>query len=299
MTARKKIVLSFLISTILIAVLKLSFPVPRKFSDSFWIKKTHSNEKFDLVVCGDSRVYRSFSIDALQSKLDFPIRGVNLGYLSAGYSNEYLDFAVSKFDSDSKQKILVLGISPHSLTQEAFKNEHFKSFMNMTKNDVYKGLKLSSLYKFFSPYKPSELFVNNNNVKTTYHSDGWVSTSWIKADTLDGMKVYKRTFSNYQVDKRELNVFLKKLGEIKAKGITIIAYRPPSTVQMRNLEDSISGFKEQTIKKELVKRNIIWFDFKDSDFHSYDGSHLDSKSAEKFSELFGQKMNELHLVKKK
>jgi hypothetical protein len=56
------------------------------------------------------------------------------------------------------------------------------------------------------------------------------------------------------------------------------------------LEDSISGFDEYLIRERLDS-SITWLDFKNSDFISYDGSHLAENSARKLSRLIGDSFN--------
>ena len=68
---------------------------------------------------------------------------------------------------------------------------------------------------------------------------------------------------------------------------------------MEILEDSISGFEENFIKNELTKHSVIWLDFINVQFVSYDGSHLTKSSARKLSRHIGKKINELYLSKSK
>ena len=82
---------------------------------------------------------------------------INLGYSSAGLSDEYLNFVVSKFNPESKNKILIIGISPLSLTKEAKKNEALKSYLELSKFDVFRYKYLSHFLEEFAPYKPLNL----------------------------------------------------------------------------------------------------------------------------------------------
>ncbi len=75
--------------------------------------------------------------------------------------------------------------------------------------------------------------------------------------------------------------------------ISIIAFRPPSSIAMRNLEDSISGFDEEYIKRELEDMGVQWLDFREGDFNSYDGSHLHFESAKKLSILLRIEVSKL------
>lgn len=301
MKPKFKIIASFIGVIILFIIIKISFPQPKRnklHQDSFWIEKTHGYTKFNIIVCGDSRIYRGFSITDLENRIEENLSGINIGYSSAGFSDEYLEFAISKLDKNTKNQILVLGITPHSLTHEAFKNTALKSIQSLSKVDIYKGLYLSPFFKHFLPYEPSEFLRENElNYIQKFKTGGWVASSYLVPDSSQALASYKNTFSKYQVSNNEVNSFLKKVEEITRNGINIIAFRPPSTYKMRILEDSISGFDEKFIKEELIKRNVIWLDIMDSDFESYDGSHLHYNSAKKLSGIVGDRINKLCLTK--
>jgi hypothetical protein len=80
---------------------------------------------------------------------------------------------------------------------------------------------------------------------------------------------------------------------LKAKNVEIIAFRPPSTYQMEQLENTLGQFDEDYVKDELHKIGVHWVPFNNSDFVSYDGSHLQYKSAEKMSTQLGEYIEKL------
>ena len=89
---------------------------------------------------------------------------------------------------------------------------------------------------------------------------------------------------------------INKLKQLVLSGINVIAFRVPTTEQMEILEDSISGYDENFVKNSLIQHSITYLDFQNSDFSSYDGSHLNEKSARKLSEQIGIKIKELYLT---
>ena len=78
-----------------------------------------------------------------------------------------------------------------------------------------------------------------------------------------------------------------------SKGIKIILFRPTTTRAMNQLEDSLSGFNENDFKKNAIQNGAIWIEFKNSDFSSYDGSHLKENSARKLSRMIGRRLKEV------
>ena len=106
-------------------------------------------------------------------------------------------------------------------------------------------------------------------------------------------------FKNQYISGNEVDALVIKLKRIASKGIKILAFRPPNTEQMRALEDSLSGYNKYNLKQKLIESSVVWLDFKNSDFISYDGSHLDQNSAKILSKRIGEKINELDLAKSK
>jgi len=300
MSATNKIWASLVVCAGLILVFKFLFREPVKNEQviqEFWIEKTHSSQTFDVAICGDSRIYRGISPNQLEETLDGALKGINLGYSSAGYSDEYLDFAVSKLDKAAPHRILVLGVTPHSLTKEAFKNEHFHSFKDLGPFELFKTRYLSPVLTYFQVYKPSNVIRGSKETfLEDYHEDGWVASSRINADTSEALASYQKIFSGYQVEAAEVNSFLEKVSKLTANGVQVVAFRPPTTAAMRAMEDSLSGFDEAFVQAELQKRSVTWVELRPSDFESYDGSHLHHNSAKELSRIIGLRLKELYLA---
>ncbi|MDE0772865.1 MAG: hypothetical protein OSB25_11770 [Salibacteraceae bacterium] len=293
----RKIQIVLGLSFLLFCLIKIIAPEPIKNKElvqEFWIQKTHANSNFNAVIGGDSRVYRGFSPEDFNDASVTDLLSINLGYSSTGFSSDYLDFCLSKFDVNSKKNVLILGITPHSLTKEAFKNEASNKFAIASTFEVFRYKYLSSFLKYLSPYSPSELFnEKTDNYKEKHEKNGWISSYYLEPDSSRALKNYTKTFLKYQVTDNEINAFLNKVKEIRTQDISIIAFRPPSSIAMRNLEDSISGFDEEYIKRELEDMGVQWLDFREGDFNSYDGSHLHFESAKKLSILLGIEVSKL------
>jgi len=297
---RYNILISTTISIIFFIKLVLPEPLENKENiNSFWSKKTHATNKFDIITCGDSRIYRSISSDILND-IDLNLSFINLGYSSSGLSDSYLDFVTSKFLPKSKNKTLVVGISPHSLTKEAKRNEAFNLYLELGNFKKFRYKYLSTILKHFAPYQPVNFIKNKReNYLQQYYDDGWVASDYILPDSIHALNSYRKTFTEYKLTQKDMISTINKLKKIASTGVTVIAFRIPTTEQMEMLEDSISGFDEIFIKKELIEHSITYLDFKNSDFVSYDGSHLNENSARKLSKLIGRKIKELYLTKPK
>jgi len=287
MKIRLTLVLSVLLVVILGSFRAKKSNTPERI-ERFWVLKTFQNSDKQIVVAGDSRVYRGVSTQAILESSGAAGKSYNFGYSSAGLSKQYLDFVVSKLEVTSADKILIIGITPHSLTDEAFKNSHFNKYKKLTKIEVLKKRYITAASKYVSPIKPSSFFkVEKNNYFQEYHNDGWVASAKQNSSHSEGLASYKKTFSKYQVNPFNVEAFLEQVKVIASKGVKVIAFRPPSSEVLRALEDEVSGFDETYVKQRLKATGVDWLDFDDADFESYDGSHLHYNSAIKLSKKIG------------
>ena len=266
----------FTLTFILILLVKVFIPKPKKnidFLNSFWSNKYHATNTFDIVACGDSRIFRGLSSDLINpiwNNLSF----LNFGFSSIGLSNDYLNLSLSKFNPLTKNKVLIVGVTPHSLTDEAFKNLILEEYNEIKLFDQFRYRYFSSISKLIYRIKPTELLkFKKNNYLERYNNNGWVASDKIIQDSTWALKSYGKTFNKYGVHKKQMVSFLESINRISKSGIHVIAFRPPSTQKMEILEDSISGFDENFIKENLDS-SVIWMDFNNADFISYDGSHL-------------------------
>ncbi len=288
----RKIIISLSISAVVAAFILAYAPRPAKnkeIIEQFWVQKTFANSNYDAVIAGDSRIYRGVSPSEIEENSSKVHKAINLGFSSGGLSPEYLDFAISKFDKSSKSKFLIVGITPHSLTSEAFKNEALAEYQSYKQFDVFRYKYLSPVLQHIAPYRPIEIFnYVKKNYQEHYKKGGWVASDYIKRDKTRALKSYAKTFKKYQVKDSTLQLFTEKLKNISSAGIKIIAFRPPSSRAMRELEDSISGFNEAALRRELNHLNIPYLELKDENYTSYDGSHLEKESAKKLSKEIAQ-----------
>lgn len=258
--------------------------------ENFWIRKAVADPIYDIVIAGDSRVYRGISPLHIQKGLaGIDLNVLNFGFSSAGFSQNYLELAVSKFHPNSEVKILLLGVTPHSLTSKAFENEHLNSFLEFSAFDNFKSKYLFDFLNFFSPYHLSDLEpIEEKNYQEEFKEGGWSAAYYLKPDSTVALESYYKTFTEYQVEEKNVTSFIYTLNSILNQDITIIAFRPPSTSKMTELEDEMSKLDMDLLAQKLKEIGVIWLEFNDNAYASYDGSHLHFKSAEKLSIQIGE-----------
>lgn len=288
----------FMLTIVLSISLKWVLPDPIKNTEmrnEFWLRKTHNKNQFDFVIGGDSRTYRGVSPNEISSTWQPNSKGFNLGYSSGGFSAEYLDFLADKTKPNG---MIILGITPHSLTLEAAKNELFHDYQNTAQFDLFKGLYLSKYLKHVAPYKLTEVLdylagkiPEDRYYETFYPENGWVKSHRIPEDSAVALDIYEGLFERYQTNDSLQNELMSTVDSLSQEGYDIYAFRVPAMQSMIVLENDKSGFDEETFSKLFQQSGGIWLDIDPTAYHTYDGSHLHYESAIRLSQEIGRQIN--------
>ena len=299
MSPQRKISITLISSILLLGFLSWLLPAPNNLKldrEIFWITKTFTSKKYNIVIAGDSRAYRGLSPEDILIPLSKDLDAINLGYSSGGFDRSYRSFILSKLKAYSELKVLILGITPHSLTSDGLDNGHFHEVLSTPTIDRLKTLYLSPITSFFEPREFKSISkVFKTSISGNYeklHSNGWAESDNLKGDTLKALENYSKVFNGNLVNQAGIDGLMDWVDSLSQNGIYIIGFRPPSTAEMRALEDSLSGYKEKDIKAAFISRGGHWIDFKDKDYKSYDGSHLRADDARKLSREIGKAIKE-------
>lgn len=251
-----------------------------------WTTKTHNAANQDIVVYGDSRVYRGFSTEAFLNERELNCH--NFGYSSASFSKGMLDFCSQQFKS-KKSGTYVFGITTHAFTKSALKDEHFKQEKDRSNFEVKTRLLKNQVLKHFDPISASD-FLGLSEEMETFHSDGWVSKSNVEFDTLSGLESYTKTLSKTEIDSATYeNFFVFVQNEVK-QGRKFFAYRPPTMISMDELEENLTSFRFNDFILKFEKAGGTWINVPRTGYESYDGSHLTTASTIKLSEFLGDQI---------
>ena len=179
---------------------------------------------------GDSRIYKGVNPLFLVGD-NSGMNAVNLGFSSAGYSDEYLSFVSGRIKEDDKSVVLC-GITPYSFTPEALKNEHYHSFFDKDKKEVYKILFLSSYLEHFPRYSPAEIWDYFSEIPVThlYHNsfkeNGWVESYKIPFDSTSGLKSYRKTFVGNTCDTKAVQNYYDWVKEMSSNDLNYSWFSP-------------------------------------------------------------------------
>ncbi len=255
---------------------------------AFWIEKTHGSSRYDIVFAGDSRVGRGISPAHMEEILP-GTRIVNLGYLANGFDEPYFELIENRLASESKIKMIVLGITPRMLLEESARNEQIRQELSRSALEVFEFLYFKNLAYAFSSRVPGRGITVAVGEKADpgfhqeFYPNGWIAT-WRDNLGQNQLGQYKDIFSKEKVSLRLEKKLLQEVNDWALKGYIVVGLRFPSSIQMRGLEDKLSGFDEYGFAQKFQGVGGIWLDIpRDHPYMiydlTYDGEHIRKDAA--------------------
>ncbi len=287
-------------AAVLVTALGFVFPKDsEKYpGELFWSRKTFAPAKYDVVLMGDSRVYRALSPGIMESQLR-GLKVLNFAYSNGGLNPLMFDAAEKKLARNNHPKIIVLGVTANSVTGYSAGNQQYIQELTRPREEVLERFYLNPVRYWFSSTSPEKLKqhffgkADSTYYRNTYFMDGYVESEKYPADTIAAISSYIDDFKNYKVDSVHLQVLFNQVEKWTNDGYTVIGFVPPVSVPMRELECSLGLFDEAKIKVGFEKVSGHWFDINPAKYKTYDGSHLTIESAQKLSEELAEYIKKL------
>ena len=267
--------------------------------DDFFGRKCFP-DSYPVVFYGDSRTFNCISPKIVSEILQQP--SFNFAFSSGGLNEKMMKFIDSRIDKKNKA-VIVLGITPYSLTEDARANESFNEYRDKFRNKG-KNMLISpqgpALYDIITmPTKrilsigathKGKIFKSKDYIKH-YHDDGWVETI-VTGDTSKSFKrtleMYeKRNFQNNPISKFSIDETLTYIRKWTEEGIIVLVFRPPTCEEMEEIEERKTKFSSFRLEDKVRENGGIYVNIPRSGWFSYDASHLDADSAKRLSEFIG------------
>jgi len=246
--------------------------------EQLWAKKTTWENQCDIVFAGDSRVYRSLS-PAIFRRIIKDSHPCNFGFSGNGYGDEYLarinSLWLPKGDGTPRH-ILVLGITPASLTQFAVQDNDYLSYAHRSLMERYM---LGWFGGFLKPFGP---LVKEKTYHQHFYEDGWVASFPKIEEPEKGLRMYRKLWDKVHVSSEASRQVLRSVRSWQSSGVEVYGFEPPTSQSMRELEQSRSGFDVDSFKRAFQIAGGHWINVP-LKYHSYDGSHLTAAAALKLS----------------
>jgi len=260
------------------------------YEGRFWLMKFHWRSCADVVFAGDSRVCSCIHPAEMNRHLP-GLRILNYAFDGVGYYKEYLEAIPKVLDSQSKRKIIILGITPRSLATSAITNDYYKDSKRKTKYHSNAILtSLDGLLQFLQPMALREIFYmpspgkNQQHFFRNYSRDGWAGRYMVPEEPGALIDPYRETFIRNQVSPETINGLLECVRKWRNAGVEVYGFRPPTTSEMLEVERAFSGFDEEFFIASFQAAGGVWLNKADQTiYRTYDGSHLYPDAAEAFS----------------
>ncbi len=298
----KKVILTLLLSLVVLAI--IAFITNNKMDDenykALFVHKVFTKQKYDIIIAGDSRIYRGISAEIIGDKLH--LSALNLGFSSGGHSKLLFDLIDKHLNNNSPNKIIILGITPASLTDRAAENGHIKRILNRKKEEVLEYEYLFPIKLFFAPTTPYRIRKKlrnkpSNDYRQEFHTDdGWIASWYDSPIPYRALKSYKDKFIKMKPENEIIQALYKKVSEWKSKGIKVYGFFVPSSKNMNELEKVVADFNSDKFLKGFLNAGGYWINI-ENQYSSFDGSHLEKESAIRLSKEIAQKISNKNIIR--
>jgi hypothetical protein len=262
-------------------------PVP-SVQHHFWVQKTFTDSAYDMVLMGDSRTYNGLS-PAILSEVKPGLRVLNFGYADGGFNARIFRAAETKFARDAKTRILILGVSPNSMTpKRGGRNLRYLEQVNKPADHRVAYSHLVPILKHFDSFEPTWLmdqrFSTSTAIWREYHPHGWLAETWQPPNPRQQLPFFTARFKDNAASQEMADQLIAQVAQWKAQDYLIFGFRPPNTDDMVAMEDTLSGLDYVRLAERFNEVGGHWLSVRNTQWRSFDGSHLDKASAILFSE---------------
>lgn len=264
------------------------------YEKRYWATKISWRHCADVVLTGDSRILGGISPEEMKKTLG-DRRIVNYAFASNLYTPEYLEAVEQVLDPESENRIILLGITPHSLTEDPDVTGQFSSLKGLSRRQIYIDMHLAPILSFFDYMSFGDALkglvpsLAETHTRRELCEDGWLAYDRQPPGEKKELKKYARMYQKSRVSSRmvdELNAFV---GRWTAMSIRVYAFLMPSCSEMVDLEEQYSGFDQRQFVADFERAGGMWIDVDPRRHDSFDGSHLGRQAALEFSrELAGR-----------
>ncbi|NOR86067.1 MAG: hypothetical protein GQ527_00515 [Bacteroidales bacterium] len=293
----KRVILTLIIAlfiSVIIGFMGNKIPT-NELKKQLFVNKIHNSQTYDLLIIGDSRTFRGLSPKPFNDQLG--LKSFNLGFSSVVFDNFVFDLIEQKLNKETKTPIIVVAITPHSLTKYSYPNGHIRAIKKMKREDVLIYKYFLQVTNVFSPYSISDLknllsgkSISSEGFQQTHYLDqGWIHSDYTTRQPNAALKSYNNTFKTRLIDSLVKDQLFNKVKHWKQKGYDIYGFIPPSSQNMETLERSYSGFSNVEMAERFIESGGKWI-LLDSVYRSYDGSHLAGEDAIRLSKVIAHKI---------
>lgn len=268
------------------------------YEKKYWATKITWQNYADIVITGDSRVLGGISPCTMREVL--PDRFiVNYAFASNLYDAKYLDAVERVLKKSSDKRTIILGITPHSLTEDSEITGQFLALKSLSRQDIFIDMHFASIFSFFEymSFRDALLGIFPNMARSNTHKelfeDGWLAYSKKPPGKKKELGNYIGIYERCQVTQEMIDNVLEYVTKWAESQIKVYGFLMPTCKEMFELEEELSGLNLSEFKRAFRNSGGVWIDIDPAAYDSFDGSHLQRESAVELSKLLALKISEI------
>jgi hypothetical protein len=281
-SARKKILFTMGISILLtLACIQLlpSLPLSPMKSDIFWANKVAYSPNYDIVIIGDSRIYRGLNPSILEREFNQQYTAFNFGFSSAGLDTFIINQGIEKLNKNGK-KIILIGISASSFYEPNIENEHLHSLLQKGAKDLWVKQHIYPYITCFERYSILDFKkIYTHSIYThDFMKNGWIASHKSPLDSSEALSSYMYFYKKFRHKNTSCSPFILKLKTLVKDGYTIYCFRTPTSFALKQLENKNTTLDFKALELQINQIGAHYLTLS-NEYKSYDGSHLDKNNA--------------------
>ncbi len=255
------------------------------------------------VVGGDSRAGQGIVPATLSEQLG-GASVLNFAFDSGGYSEEYLSAIDDVLDESSPSPMIVLALTPYSLTPGAIRLNEFEHQRHLAASPLKVAFadSLDRLQPMRVDRVAAELAGHRTKGRAmdrVWHPDGWVQVKREGGNERMYEKHYHESFVDNQVSPDIVRNVARHVTDWSRRGVRVVVFRAPISAPIRAIEDTCSGFDEPVIREILQNAGADWLSPTGMPYQTYDGSHLGGREAMRLTADLGRQIKATGIVAQK
>jgi len=286
-----------MLTVLLIAIMGSSRPDRSHglYPSEYWARKAQWEQCADVVLAGDSRTLIGLSPVEMRKHLTGS-EIYNYGFGGVRFSSRYMDEVEEILKPDSENKIIIMGISPYSLTKRSAATGTFTKVQSMSDVDLFLNIHFAPLIYLFQPISFNKILRQFNpscarvHKEKTFFANGWLAVYKEPVSKRKALRNYEMYYKERQVDTNSIDKLVGYVEEWVQQEIKVYGFIPPSCEKMYELESEMSGLDKEYLIKNFREAGGIWIKTDKCAYDSFDGSHLQDYAAIRFTKNFCKKL---------
>lgn len=261
--------------------------------DLFNVQKIANQNRFDIVVCGNSRSHENIDYSIIQSYLP-NVRIFNFAFGgNSCLSKEIMEAAAKRLNPNGK-RIFLWMIEPFCMIQKI--NDFYHQYSSEVPFYQLVGEKNWSYFRLF--LKKVSFF--NKILFNTHPTQIFEEGCWYTYQTnqiSECTERYQDKSGCFIFQKINFSMLEKSLQFMKENHIRCIVVHAPSFDQYTEIEEDY--FHKNHVKEFFQKHGVDWIDREALHLHSYDNLHVNVESGQRFAHWLGKKLSKIDWFQEK